>query len=36
MGPMKQLKRMFEPTRLIATVLVLVSVPVARLLSCGC
>ncbi|EFB23857.1 hypothetical protein PANDA_021427, partial [Ailuropoda melanoleuca] len=24
MGPMKQLKRMFEPTRLIATVMVLV------------
>lgn len=24
MGPMKQLKRMFEPTRLIATIMVLV------------
>lgn len=27
MGPMKQLKRMFEPTRLIATIMVLVSAP---------
>lgn len=26
MGPMKQLKRMFEPTRLIATVVMLVSI----------
>lgn len=27
MGPMKQLKRMVEPTRLIATIMVLVSPP---------
>ncbi|NXB82338.1 SFT2B protein, partial [Donacobius atricapilla] len=26
MGPMKQLKRMFEPTRLIATIVMLVSI----------
>lgn len=26
MGPLKQLKRMFEPTRLIATIVMLVSI----------
>ncbi|XP_071456442.1 vesicle transport protein SFT2B isoform X2 [Marmota flaviventris] len=35
MGPLKQLKRMFEPTRLIATILVLVQ-PVLHTICKGC
>lgn len=35
MGPLKQLKRMFEPTRLIATILVLVSAAALRDFSRG-
>ncbi|XP_044943702.1 vesicle transport protein SFT2B isoform X2 [Mustela putorius furo] len=35
MGPMKQLKRMFEPTRLIATIMVLVQ-PFLHTLCQGC